>query len=216
MQIAIDGPAGSGKSTVAKIIAQKLNYIYLDTGAMYRAVAWACIKGNISLNTLDVVDSLLESLDISFRGQSIYLNDIDVTKHIRTPEVREIVSNIAQHPDIRYDLTMRQREIASENDVVMDGRDIGTCVLPYANLKIFLTASIEARAKRRYEEIKDVEQDVSLDDIKASIENRDIQDMNRKHAPLKQASDAILIDTSDMSVDEVVERILFLAREKGM
>ncbi len=213
MQIAIDGPAGSGKSTVAKIIAQELGFIYLDTGAMYRAVAWACIKGNIQLSGIDITEDFLKAIDIQFRNNKIFLNDIDVTTHIRTQEVHNMVSDVAKNQIVRQDLVIRQREIASENDVVMDGRDIGTVVLPYAQLKIFLTASIDARAKRRYDEMKLKGDNVSLEEIKKSMEKRDLQDTTRKYSPLKQASDAILIDTSEMSIDEVVEKILSLANE---
>ncbi len=214
MQIAIDGPAGSGKSTVSKIVANKLNFLYLDTGAMYRAIAWACIKGNIDLSGIDITEDFLKAIDIEFRNNKIFLNGIDITTEIRTNAIHNKVSDIATNQIIRQDLVLRQRDIASENDVVMDGRDIGTVVLPYAQLKIFLTASIEARAKRRYDEMLAKGEVISLEDIKVSIQKRDLQDSTRKHSPLKQAKDAILIDTSDMSIDEVVNKILLLVDER--
>ncbi len=222
MQIAIDGPAGSGKSTISKIIADKLNFIYLDTGAMYRAVALACLENNIIyLNEddnyqRDGLKNFLKTLTISFIKNSIYLNDNDISEQIRMPNVRNIVSYLAKNPDIREDLTLRQQKFANEHNVVMDGRDIGTCVLPNADLKIFLTASIEIRAKRRFNEIKDKENNINMEDIKKSIQKRDCQDTNRKVAPLRQAEDAILIDTSNLTVDEVVDKILYLAKQRNI
>lgn len=211
--IAIDGPAGAGKSTIAKLVSKKLKIVYLDTGAMYRAVALRAIRENVDTLDRDKLANLIKSIDIrvEYMGddQRIYLDDEDVSDLIRTPEVSIGASNVAVIPEVRIKMVELQRVIAKKCSVVMDGRDIGSYVLPDASLKIFLTASIEERAKRRYNEqlLKGVN-NVTLEDVKKDIEYRDKNDSSRAFAPLIKASDAVEVDTTRMSIDEVAEKIL--------
>jgi len=213
LRIAVDGPAGSGKSTISKIIAEKLNLIYIDTGAMYRACAYLSVKYGLSGAAL--ADKLNEC-DIFFRkdGDSqrvilkIIMTEIDVTDEIRSAEVTAKVSETSKIKEVREILTKKQQEIASKNDVIMDGRDIGTVVIPNAEYKFYLDANANERAKRRFEELKAKGVSVKYEDILQSVIKRDFEDMNRDVAPLKKADDAILIDTSNMSIDEVVDKIL--------
>ena len=203
--IAVDGPAGAGKSTVSKIVAAKLGYTYIDTGAMYRAVA---LKSSRSCE--DLVD-IIENTEIELDDRArVFLDGVEVTKEIRTPEISKLASDVSKFPFVRKKLTELQRKMATRGAVIMDGRDIGTQVLPNADLKIFLTASIDERARRRFEELQAKGQEVNFDAIKKEIALRDKQDSEREIAPLKQAEDAILIDSTNLTIDEVAGKILTL------
>ena len=203
--IAVDGPAGAGKSTVSKIVAAKLGYTYIDTGAMYRAVA---LKSSRSCE--DLVD-IIENTEIELDDRArVFLDGVEVTKEIRTPEISKLASDVSKFPFVRKKLTELQRKMATRGAVIMDGRDIGTQVLPNADLKIFLTASIDERARRRFEELQAKGQEVNFDAIKKEIALRDKQDSEREIAPLKQAEDAILIDSTNLTIDEVAVKILTL------
>ncbi len=219
MNIAIDGPAGAGKSTIAKLVSAKLGFIYVDTGAMFRAVAYNCTKNGIDKENTDAISEASSKADISIKYvgnvQRVFLNDEDVTDHLRDEAVGNMASVVAQIPAVRSNLLDLQRKLARENDVVMDGRDIGTCVLPDAELKIYLTASSAVRAKRRYDELTAKGETPDLDVIEKDIIERDKRDMNREIAPLKQAEDAVLVDSSYMTIDEVSARIISLAEEAG-
>ncbi|XJS11582.1 (d)CMP kinase [Aerococcaceae bacterium WGS1372] len=214
IQIAVDGPASSGKSTVSQIIAEKLNLIYIDTGAMYRAVTLAVLDQGITVSDFKKVESLLSSLNLEFQrskegNQEIYLNGKNVSKEIRTDRVTENVSEISAYPFVREFLVEKQRAMAVSTSVIMDGRDIGTVVLPEADFKFYLNASAKVRAKRRYlENIKKGLSNQSLEEIERAIIERDTYDSNREHSPLKKASDAISINTDLFSVEEVVEEII--------
>lgn len=212
INIAIDGPAGAGKSTIAKLVAKKMNYIYVDTGAMYRAIALYIIRNNVDVHSDLAVKEACKNINILIKYedgvQQVYLNDENVSVDIRKEEVGNMASKAATKLDVREKLLQLQRDLAKANNVIMDGRDIGTFVLPDADVKIYLTASVEARAMRRYDQLKEKGETPDLDKIKADIELRDYQDMNRAIAPLKQAEDAIYLDTSDMNIDQVVEFII--------
>ncbi len=204
--IAIDGPAGAGKSTVSKICAARLGYTYIDTGAMYRAVA---LKALLSGKP---VEDLIGDIDIKLdEAARVFLDGREVTKEIRTPEVSKGASDVAKFGFVRKKLTELQREMARQGSVIMDGRDIGTQVLPNADLKIFLTASVEERARRRFEELKEKNLAADFEQIKKEITLRDKQDSEREIAPLAQAEDAILLDTTNLNIEQVVEKILELA-----
>ena len=217
LQIAIDGPAGAGKSSVAKVLAKRLNCIYLDTGAMYRAVTWQAMQQNLDFSNEKGMAQLLADLQLEFREegdmQHLYCNGTDVTEAIRQAEISANVSAIAMIPMVREAMVAQQRRIAADNDVLMDGRDIGTTVLPNATYKFFLTASLEERARRRYLEMKEKGMEVDMEQLKKDIALRDEKDSHREVSPLVQAPDAELIDTSDLSFDEVVEK-LFCKIEK--
>ena len=218
-EIAIDGPAGAGKSTIAKRVAEKLGLIYVDTGAMFRAIALYMTGKCVKSNETDKVKEELNSirLDIVYENgeQQIILNDENVSKLIRNPEISKAASEFAQVPEVRERLLILQRELADKRPVVMDGRDIGTKVLPSASVKIFLTAEVKVRAERRYKELTEKGEKVNLEDIMSDIKSRDEQDMNRKVSPLVQASDAVLVDTSSLSIDEVVDAIIKIACDKN-
>jgi cytidylate kinase len=218
LNIAIDGPAGAGKSTIAKMVSKKLNCIYVDTGAMYRAVALFFIKNGIASDDEKRIAKEIENIqvDIQFEAgdQKVLLNGKDVTEEIRAERVGNWASEISKYTLIREYLVKMQREVATKQDVVMDGRDIGTVVLPQANVKIYLTASSKVRAMRRYNELTQKGVFCDIHDIEQGIMERDAQDMNREISPLRQAKDAILIDSSNMTIDEVVEKIVSLARER--
>lgn len=211
LNIAIDGPAGAGKSTIAKLIAKKKNLIYVDTGAMYRAVALYILRQKTDLEDAEAIASVCREADITIRYedgvQVVYLNGENVNAFLRTEEVGNTASKTSANPAVREHLLSLQRKLASENDCIMDGRDIGTVVLPDAQLKVFLTASSDVRAKRRYDELVAKGEAADFEKIKADIEQRDYQDMHREIAPLKQAEDARLVDTSDMNIDQVVDTI---------
>lgn len=207
--IAVDGPAGAGKSTVSKIVAARLGYTYIDTGAMYRAVALKVLQSGKS------VEEVLQDIDIKLdKSARVFLDGAEVTKEIRTPEVSRGASDVAKFGVVRKKLTELQRQMAAQGKVIMDGRDIGTQVLPNADLKIFLTASVEERARRRFEELKAKGFAADFEQIKKEISLRDKQDSEREIAPLAQAEDAVLLDSTNLTIEQVAEKILRLAEEK--
>ena len=212
MKIAIDGPAGAGKSTISKSVAKMLNYIYIDTGAMYRSVGLAAIKAGLDTRSETELQRIINNISIEIKndehGQKFFLNGKDVTKEIRKPEVSIAASNVATIPSVRLKLVDIQRKLAEKSSVVMDGRDIGTVVLPNAECKIYLTASSFVRANRRYKELIEKGETCDLAQIEKDIIARDEQDMNREIAPLKQAEDAVYLDSSDLTIDEVVNKII--------
>ncbi len=216
--VAIDGPAGAGKSTIAKSVAADLNFIYVDTGAMYRAIALYLIRNGITADENAKISEKCKEAKVSIQyvdgKQVVLLNGEDVNPYIRTEEVGNMASASSTNPDVRAQLLDLQRDLAANNDVIMDGRDIGTNILPNAQVKIYLTASIEVRAKRRYNELVAKGLDCDLKEIEKDIAERDERDMNREIAPLKQAEDAVFLDTSDMSIDEVKNAIIDLIRSK--
>lgn len=212
MQIAIDGPVGSGKSTISKLLAKQLNMIYLDTGAMYRAITYKAMKNNISAQNEDRINDMLKNTKIEFVDDRIFLDGEDCSEIIRSREVTNNTSVYSAIPCVREKLTIQQKQIASSNDIVMDGRDIGTVVLPNAEVKIFLNASVDERAKRRYDEIIRKGQSVKLEDIKKDIENRDYKDIHKKISPLKKADDAYELDSTSLSIDEVVSEIIKIVK----
>ena len=217
ISVAIDGPAGAGKSTLAKAAAAELGYIYIDTGALYRAIALACIKNEVSIGDEEAVKAFLPDIDIRiifFNGeQHILLNDDDVSGEIRSENVSMAASRVSAIPDVRAFLLELQRSFAKNDNVIMDGRDIGTVVLPNAQVKIFLTASPEKRAKRRVLQLQEKGEKADFDKILFDIVQRDYNDSNRKTAPLKAADDAITLDTSDLTLEESVERIISIIKE---
>lgn len=209
--VAIDGPSAAGKSTIAKLVAKKEGFIYIDTGAMYRSVACYCRMQNVDLNDEKAVADCLKDIRIQLtQDNKVFLNDEDVTEKIRTDEVSRGASIVSQYEAIRKFLVDSQREMAATGNVILDGRDIGTVVLPDADLKIYQIASVETRALRRYKENIERGLEADLDTIKKEIEERDYQDMNRTISPLKKADDAIVVDTSQLSLDEVAEVVLKL------
>jgi len=212
INIAIDGPAGAGKSTIAKKIAKELDIIYVDTGAMYRAFGLYCIRNNISSDQNDIINNILDDIDISIcyidGEQQVILNDENVNQFIRDEEVGKMASEVSVNKNVRLKLVELQRNLATKKSIVMDGRDIGTYVLPNATIKIYLNASVETRAKRRHKELLEKGISRDLESIKDEIGKRDYRDMNREFAPLKKADDAIEVDTSNLSIDEVVNKIL--------
>ena len=216
--IAIDGPAGAGKSTIAKQIAKRKGYIYVDTGAMYRAMALFLLENHIAPENAEEISKKSQEADISIMyengEQIVLLNGRNVNGLIRTEEVSNMSSASSVNGDVRKKLVELQQKLAKEADVVMDGRDLGTCVLPQADLKIYLTASSEVRAKRRYDEMMARGEKCDIDVIKKDIEERDYRDMHRELSPLKQADDAILVDSSDMTIEEVIEKIIALCHDK--
>lgn len=209
--IAIDGPAGAGKSTIAKIVAKELGFIYVDTGAMYRTMALACYRDGIRADEEEKVVEKCGKVHISLKYengvQKVYLDDEDVSTLIRQEEIGNMTSAIAVYGPVRQILVAMQQELAGKNNVVMDGRDIGTAVLPSADLKIYLTASARTRAERRYKELLEKGQSCNIDEIEKDIRERDFRDMNREISPLVQAEDAVLVDSSDMDIEQVVETI---------
>lgn len=217
--IAIDGPAGAGKSTVARQIAKELSFIYVDTGAMYRAMAVHLLERGTSLDEADAIERNCQSAEITIAyengEQQVYLGGKNVTSRLRTEEVGNMASKSSANPAVRRKLLHLQRELAARYDVVMDGRDIGTTILPNADVKIYLTASVSTRARRRYQELLEKGENCQLSQIEKDIEERDLRDKNRKVSPLCQAKDAVLIDSSTMTVQEVIEHILQIYREKS-
>lgn len=216
--IAVDGPAGAGKSTVARRVAAALNYLYIDTGAMYRAIALAVLEEGVGPDDGAAVERLARGLDVelvpSAAGNRVLLGGRDVTDRIRAPEVSAAVSQVAALPGVRRRMVQLQRRLAAGGGVVMDGRDIGTVVFPDADVKVFLTASAEERARRRWLELRAAGHAPSLDDIRANIESRDRLDSTRDVAPLRKAENAVEIDTTDKTVDEVVDQVLELVRKE--
>lgn len=212
INIAIDGPAGAGKSTIAKLAAKELEFIYVDTGAMYRAMALHCIRNNVSADDAGNVVNMCGQADVTIEyadgEQCVLLNGENVNAYIRTEQVSQMTSSVSVYKEVREKLLHLQRNIAANNNVIMDGRDIGSNVLPNAELKIYLTASVKTRAKRRYLEQVEKGADVKIEEIEKDIEERDYRDMHREVAPLKIADGAEVLDTSDMSIDEVVQTII--------
>jgi cytidylate kinase len=208
--IAIDGPASSGKSTIAKILADDYQLVYVDTGAMYRTLTYLALKNNVPVNDEKRLIELLDNVKITFEkqadGQLVFANDEDVTEAIRQNDVTNNVSEVSSFSKVREELVQRQQDIAENTGVVMDGRDIGTTVLPQAEIKIFLVASVEERAERRYLEHKEKGIDSDFERLKQEIQDRDEYDSNREISPLKQAKDAIRLDTTSLSIPEVVEK----------
>lgn len=216
--IAIDGPAGAGKSTIARAVAQNLQMVYVDTGAMYRAMALFMLREGVDADDATAISAKCQEADITIRyengEQVVYLNGENVNPYLRTEEVGNMASKTSPQPAVREKLVELQQALAAQTDCIMDGRDIGTCVLPNAQVKIYLTASSAVRAKRRYDELTAKGQTCDIAQIRADIEERDYRDMHREHSPLKQADDAVLVDTSDMSIDEVIAAIMALTKEK--
>ncbi len=214
MKIAIDGPAGAGKSTIAKLLAKKLGILYLDTGAMYRAVGLKAIENGVDVTDETAVKKMLDSTTVDVKSeegvQHVYLDGKDVTGKIREHRVSKAASDISAVPCVRYKMVDLQREIAARCDTVLDGRDIGTFVLPNAEYKIFLTASVAERARRRYEELKAKGEECTLESVASDIEKRDYNDSHRALAPLRKADDAVEIDTTDLSIEEVADKITAL------
>ena len=209
--VAVDGPDGAGKSTIAKLVAKKKGYIYVDTGAMYRGLAIHFLKKGIDPDDKDAVAEACDDADVKIgyeNGiQQVWVNGENITSLLRTEEVGNMASKTSAIPAVREKLLELQRSLARNEDVIMDGRDIGTNILPNADVKIYLTASVETRAKRRYDELREKGEECSLEDISRDIQERDERDMNRETAPLKKAEDAILVDSSDMTIQEVVDTI---------
>ena len=216
--IAIDGPAGAGKSSISKVVANELGYLYIDTGAMYRGVTWAVLDSHVNVNNQKDVESLLPSLDLTLEPTAnackVFVKGQDVTDLIRQQQINENVSTIASYKGVREYLVERQQAMAAVGGVILDGRDIGSVVLPKAELKIYLTASVDARAKRRWLEVQGTSNEQSLEDIKKNVESRDEMDKNRDESPLVCIEDAIVVDSSNMTFDETVEHILHLVQER--
>jgi cytidylate kinase len=220
--VAIDGPAGAGKSTVARRIADELGYLYIDTGAMYRAATWLVMRENVNTQDLEAIVKLISKANIELRLEqgttsnttSVFVNNEDVTREIRTQPVTRLVSPISAVPGVRQHLVAQQQKLAENGGVVMDGRDIGTVVLPKADIKIFLTASPEVRAERRLKDLQTMGESAEYASLLAEIKDRDRQDSTRLVAPLRQAQDAIPLNTDNLSIDQVVERILNLCKRQ--
>ncbi len=214
--IAIDGPAGAGKSTIAKLIAKKKSYIYVDTGAMYRAMALFFIESGISVDEQEKISAVCKDVDVTISyengEQIVWLNGRNVNGLIRTEEVGKMASASSANKDVREKLVELQRTLAEKENVVMDGRDIGTVVLPNANVKVYLTASSRVRAVRRYEELKAKGEECDLEVIEKDIIERDYRDMHRDISPLKQAEDAVLLDSSDMTIEEVADTVIAMCK----
>jgi len=216
--VAIDGPAGAGKSTIAKAVAEKINYAYIDTGAMYRAVTWKFVQTGHAYED-EFIGELSEKMVIEFQPRDgvnhVYADGVEITDFIRTPEISKLVSPLSAIPRVRVAMVAQQRRMGEKGGVILDGRDIGTVVFPKAELKIYLTASVDERANRRYKEMIEKGMDVKLDEVKADIVQRDYQDSHRPVSPLKQADDAILLDSTGMSISEVREFIIKKIEEKA-
>ncbi len=216
--IAIDGPAGAGKSTIAKAVAARLGFIYVDTGAMYRTIALYLLDHGIEGKDIAAIEAVLPDISVELKyeegTQQVWLNGEDVSGRIRNEAVGNMASVTSAHPPVRAKLLSLQQDMAAACDVIMDGRDIGTCILPNAQVKIFLTASVQERASRRYKELCAKGVDCDLEAIAADIAQRDYQDSHREVSPLKQAEDAILVDSSAMTIEEVIEAIISIVKEK--
>ena len=214
--VAIDGPAGAGKSTIAKLVAKEKGYIYVDTGAMYRGLAIHFLDKGIQPQETEKVIEACKDAEVTIANedavQHVYLNGKDISSRLRNEEVGNMASVTSAIPEVRKKLLELQQNLAKTQNVIMDGRDIGTCVLPHADVKVYLTASVETRAKRRYQELQEKGEDCNLEEIAHDIEERDRRDMTREIAPLKQAEDAVLVDSSDMTIAEVVKTIVDLCR----
>ncbi len=217
-QIAVDGPAGAGKSTIAKRIAKELGFLYVDTGAMYRAIALYLLRNGVDCDREEDLAKALEKIEVSLSyeddEQQIFLNGENVSALIRTEEVSQMASRCSAKPAVRAKLLNLQRSIADLHDVCMDGRDIGTFILPNAQAKVFLTASLKARSQRRFLQLKEKGMPASMEEVEEEIKERDFRDTHRKTAPLKQAPDALYLDTSDLSIEEVTQKILALVNTR--
>ena len=218
MIIAIDGPAGAGKSTIAKLIAKQLGLVYIDTGAMYRAVGLKAKRNNIACSEQKKIEEMLKNTEVELKNENgataVYLDGENVSTEIRLPEISRMASDISAVPAVRYAMVEMQRSMANKTDTILDGRDIGTFVLPNADVKIFLTASVEERAERRYKELIARGENVKREDVRSDIEKRDYNDSHRALAPLKKADDATEVDTTGMTIDQVCEKIISLVRNK--
>ncbi|MCI6165429.1 MAG: (d)CMP kinase [Lachnospira sp.] len=216
--VAIDGPAGAGKSTIAKMLSKEMGYIYVDTGAMYRAMAVYFSQNGIDPDNEEMINEAVKNVDIVIEykdgAQQVILNGVNVTSLLRTEETGKMASKTSKYAAVRSKLVELQRNLAKSTDVLMDGRDIGTTVLPDAFVKIYLTASTEARAKRRYDELVEKGEKCDYEEIKKDIESRDYQDMHREISPLRKADDAVLVDTSDMGIEEVINTIKKIIEDK--
>lgn len=216
--VAIDGPAGAGKSTIAKMLSKEMGYIYVDTGAMYRAMAVYFSQNGIDPDNEEMINEAVKNVDIVIEykdgAQQVILNGVNVTSLLRTEETGKMASKTSKYAAVRSKLVELQRNLAKSTDVLMDGRDIGTTVLPDAFVKIYLTASTEARAKRRYDELVEKGEKCDYEEIKKDIESRDYQDMHREISPLRKADDAVLVDTSDMGIKEVINTIKKIIEDK--
>lgn len=216
--IAIDGPAGAGKSSISKVVANELGYLYIDTGAMYRGVTWAVLDSHVDVKNQNDVEALLPTLDLTLEPTAsackVFVKGQDVTNLIRQQQINENVSTIASYKGVREYLVERQQAMAAIGGVILDGRDIGSVVLPDAELKIYLTASVDARAKRRWLEVQGTSNEQPLEDIKKNVESRDEMDKNRDESPLVCVEDAIVVDSSNMTFEETVEHILHLVQER--
>ena len=217
--VAIDGPAGSGKGTITKIVAEKMNLVSVDTGAMYRCVTLNIINENIEITDIEKIKEILKNIKIELKKendtQKVYLNGKDVTKEIRTDKVNKIISPISKIKEVREKMTILQREIGLNQNIIMEGRDIGTAVFPNANVKIYLDAKPEERARRRYEQNKENGiNDQTYEQILESVKNRDLIDSTREIAPLKKADDAILIDSTNMTIEEVANKVIEIINEQ--
>ena len=205
--VAIDGPAGSGKSTIAKLVAKKFNFTYIDTGAMYRMITLYLLENKISFDNLDKIQKILNEINLDMKEDKFFLNNVDVSLKIREEIINENVSNVASIKAVRENLVNLQRKIASDKNVILDGRDIGTVVFPNAQVKIFLVASAEERARRRYNEFMEKKAEITYDEVLKSLKERDHLDSTRKESPLVKASDALELDTTNLKIDEVVNFI---------
>ena len=218
LQVAIDGPASAGKSTVAKLVAKQFKYVYVDTGAMYRAITYKTIKSGTSLDNVEAISEIVRNSEISFQpgeaDQRVFIDGEEITEAIRQEDVTNSVSAVAAIQSVREELSNDQQVIAADGGVVMDGRDIGTTVLPDAEVKIFLIASVEERAQRRYKENIEKGINTPLDELQLEIEARDYKDSHRKISPLTKADDAVEIDTTSLSIDKVVDKIASVITEK--
>jgi cytidylate kinase len=218
--IAIDGPAGAGKSTIAKKIAKQKGFIYVDTGAMYRAMGLYYMNKGVSPDETDKIEGMIDDIDVSISyengEQVVSLNGENVNSKIRTPEIGSMASGVSTNGAVRKKMVSLQQQLAKTRSVVMDGRDIGTVVLPDAMVKIFLTASVDIRTKRRFDELKEKGIECDFEKLKKEIEDRDYRDIHRDNSPLKKADDAVEVDTSELNVDEVVKKILDIAESKGL
>ena len=215
--VAIDGPAGAGKSTIAKAAAKELGFIYVDTGALYRAIAYNAVTKGVIDDTQKIIDMLTgTNVELKYVDgvQAVYLNGDDVSAYIRTPEISMGASKVSAIPQVREFLLNLQRDIAQKNNVIMDGRDIATVVLPNADVKIFLFASPECRAQRRYKELMEKGEDVTLEDVLADVNQRDYQDSHREIAPLKPSEDSVMADTSKLNLEESIQLIIDIIRER--
>ncbi len=216
ISVAIDGPAGAGKSSISKVVAKKLGYLYIDTGAMYRGITWALLNAGISIDDVDAVEAALSKIQLELRveetGLSVWVNGTDVSQDIRTQYVTSHVSQVAAQKAVRTKLVGMQRHMASAGGVILDGRDIGSVVLPNAELKVYLTASVETRGHRRWLELKDSE-NISLEEVCRTVAERDAMDMNRKESPLVCVDDAVVVETDHLSIEETVQTLVDLIRK---